>query len=67
MSLRFLSLRGEEATKFRKKTVDPRNNCKTKNVVYGLFCEVCKSIVYVGETERTVGEKNEGAFGRYQA
>ena len=52
-----IMVRGEEATKLRKKPVDPRNNCKTTNVVYGLYCEVCKSIVYVGETERTVGER----------
>ena len=52
-----IMIRGEEATKLRTKPVDPRNNCKTTNVVYGLYCEVCKNVVYVGETERTTGER----------
>ena len=50
-------VRGEEAIKLRTKREDPRNNCKTSNVVYGLSCEICGKIVYVGETERTVGER----------
>ena len=24
--------------------------CKTKNIVYGIYCECCKKIMYVGET-----------------
>ena len=52
-----IMIRGEEATKVRTKPLNPGDHCKTTNVVYGLHCEVCKNIVYVGETERTVGER----------
>ena len=52
-----IMIRGEEASELRTKPVDPRNNCKTTNVVYGLYCELCKKVVYVGETERTTGER----------
>ena len=31
--------------------------CTDKNVIYGILCEKCKSIVYVGETERSLKER----------
>ena len=31
-------------------TYDKTIGCKSRNVVYGVFCEVCDCIVYVGET-----------------
>jgi hypothetical protein len=31
--------------------------CKTKNVVYAIYCEECDKPVYIGETERTLGER----------
>ena len=36
---------------------DRRNNCETSNVIYGLNCVECNKIVYVGETERSAGER----------
>ena len=36
---------------------DRRNNCETANVIYGLNCAECNKIVYVGETERSTGER----------
>ena len=50
-------VRGEEAVKLRTKPVDPRNICKTINLVYGLYFIICKNVLYVGETERTVEER----------
>ena len=32
-------------------------NCKTSNCIYGIFCKVCDSIVYVGETGTTLYER----------
>ena len=34
-----------------------RFNCKTNNCIYGIFCKVCKEIVYVGETGTTIYER----------
>ncbi len=31
--------------------------CKTRNVVYMLYCKICKKPVYVGETGRTLAER----------
>ena len=31
-------------------TYDRTIGCKSRNVIYGIFCEVCDCIVYVGET-----------------
>lgn len=31
--------------------------CETRNVVYGLFCNECDRVVYVGETERSAKER----------
>ena len=62
---RIFKTRGEESDSYPdKKVCDmsgycPRNNCKTTNVIYDLYCEICKNVVYVGETERTVGERKE--------
>ena len=36
---------------------DRRNNCETANVIYSLNCAECNKIVYVGETERSAGER----------
>ena len=36
---------------------DRMNNCETANVIYGLKCAECYKIVYVGETERSAGER----------
>ena len=32
-------------------------NCLVRNVVYGIHCNKCKRMMYVGETSRTVGER----------
>ena len=32
-------------------------NCQTTNAIYGIHCEKCAKIVYVGETERTISER----------
>ena len=40
----FYSIEGKPYT--FKDTVD----CKTNNLIYGIYCEVCKCIIYVGET-----------------
>ena len=39
------------------KKIQKEVNCKTTNVVYGIKCQKCDKIVYVGETERTVAER----------
>jgi hypothetical protein len=48
------------------KSTDSRNSyvlntqefkCKTRNVVYMIYCGHCDKPVYVGETERTLGER----------
>ena len=31
-------------------TYDRTIGCKSRNVIYGIFCEVCNCVVYVGET-----------------
>ena len=31
--------------------------CKTWNAVYGIRCDKCDKFVYVGETERSIGER----------
>ena len=31
-------------------TYDKTIGCKSRNVIYGVFCEVCNCVVYVGET-----------------
>ena len=31
-------------------TYDKTIGCKSRNVIYGVFCEVCECVVYVGET-----------------
>ena len=31
-------------------TYDRTIGCRSRNVIYGIFCEVCKCVVYVGET-----------------
>ena len=37
--------------------INSQINCKTNNVVYGIFCQKCDKIVYVGETETTLYER----------
>ena len=34
-------------------TYDKTIGCKSRNVIYGVFCEVCECVVYVGETYYT--------------
>ena len=41
----------------RNKKIQKEVNCKTTNVVYGIKCQKCDKIVYIGETERTVAER----------
>ena len=31
-------------------TYDKTIGCRSRNVIYGIFCEVCKCVIYVGET-----------------
>ena len=31
-------------------TYDRTIGCKSRNVIYGIFCEVCNCVIYVGET-----------------
>ena len=49
-------------TKYDKEIPEIKNirqdaNCQTTNAIYGIHCEVCNKIVYVGETERTIAER----------
>ena len=37
--------------------IKSHNGCETWNAVYGIKCERCERVVYVGETERTVSER----------
>ena len=37
--------------------VDGKINCRTANLIYGIYCEQCRQIVYVGETGNTVYER----------
>ena len=37
--------------------IKSNNGCETWNAVYGIKCERCERVVYVGETERTVSER----------
>ncbi|KAK3089634.1 hypothetical protein FSP39_005226 [Pinctada imbricata] len=37
--------------------LDHGENCKIRNIVYGIKCKSCNKIVYVGETERTLAER----------
>ena len=39
-------------------------DCTTKNVVYGLFCEKCDTIVYVGETGNSLYERMSNHLSR---
>ena len=38
-------------------TYDRTIGCKSRNVVYGIFCEVCECVVYVGETGGTLYQR----------
>ena len=37
--------------------IKSHNGCETWNAVYGIRCDRCDRVVYVGETERTVSER----------
>ena len=39
-----------EDTRGNKYSVDGNINCETANLVYGIYCNECEKIVYVGET-----------------
>ncbi len=32
-------------------------NCNTKNVIYAIYCKLCKDVYYIGETERKVSAR----------
>ena len=34
-----------------------RVDCRTNNVIYGIFCEKCDAIIYVGETGTSIYER----------
>ena len=46
-----------EASKAIEIRTDHRKNCETSDVIYGLDCAECHQILYVGETERSAGER----------
>ena len=31
-------------------TYDKTIGCRSSNVIYGIWCEICKNVIYVGET-----------------
>ena len=46
-----------ETTDGKMYKLERHYGCNTWNVVYGIYCRVCKKVVYVGETERTAQER----------
>ena len=40
-------------------TIKLRNdiNCKTRGVIYGMWCDKCDKIIYVGETKNSVRDR----------